>query len=733
MNFPQLCFLTLVSVGTPHFALPAPAAPAPGTSVEELLAGDPPGAILAWARCPASPQTYAGRPYWWLGEVQLRGRIELPPSAGLQLALLWGSKNDPRTARLILNGQEIPLRAGGYDGFRWLCVPVPDHPTRPDIELTLSVAAGSGAREAFVAELRLLDPSAATTGSTAPDSSAHRFRVQTTPVPAPGQPGQEAFPSMRALWDREPPATAAPPTPTAAAFRRAEHNARLAAEAFYRCRRYVDGWLAHADPVTGLIPRNLGEHRDLWNGRDAGADNYPFMVLTCALTDRALFEGRLLDLLRTEERVTRRLDRLGDQFRFSTQTFAYETVDFERLVFDNAEYVKDGLIPLTEWLGPSPWSDRMIGLIEDIWKHAPLETAAGRIPTRVLEVNGDLLQACSRLYWFTGEEKYLDWAIRLGDRYLLGDQHPTRHFTQLRFSDHDCEIINGLSELYFAVSHGRPDKRQAYQAPLREMFDRILEVGRNPDGLLWHTINPQTGTHNGQLCDTWGYNYNGVYTVFLVDGIAAYRDAVRHVLASLGPKYHGRPWADRSQDGIADAVEGALNLYNREPIPAAAAWIEHQMRELWACQQPDGTIERWHGDGNFARTSLMYALWKTQGLHVEPWRPDVRVGAVFEEGRLFISLAADSPWTGRIKWDRPRHREFLRLPVDYPRINQFPEWFVVETGRTYVLEAVGSGEPRSLSGADLREGWACTLEPGQIWQQTLREQPGSATSPGTAR
>ena len=92
-----------------------------------------------------------------------------------------------------------------------------------------------------------------------------------------------------------------------ALFRQAERNGRLAAEALFRCRRYVDGWLAHADPATGLIPRNLRESRDFWNGRDAAADNYPFMVLTSAITDRALFEGRMLDMLRTETRLTARV------------------------------------------------------------------------------------------------------------------------------------------------------------------------------------------------------------------------------------------------------------------------------------------------------------------------------------------------------------------------------------------------------------------------------------------
>jgi len=513
---------------------------------------------------------------------------------------------------------------------------------------------------------------------------------------------------MRALWDREPPAPTAP-LPHEARFREAERNSRLNAEGLYRCRRFVEGWLTHADPQTGLIPRNLGQDRHLWNGRDSAADNYPFMVLTCALTDPALFQGRMLEILRTEERVTRRLDRLGDQYSFNQPGFAHEQLDFDRIAFDNAEYVKDGLLPLTEWLGPSPWSERAVALIEDLWKHAPIDTPHGKIPTLNIEVNGDLLQACARLFWFTGERKFLDWAARLGDYYLLGNQHPTRDRAELRLNDHGCEIVNGISELYVAVSQAWPAKKQAYQRAVRDLYDRLLEVGRNPDGLLWHVFNPQTGANSGQLCDTWGYNYDGVYTIFLVDQVPAYRDAVRHVLGNLGPKYYGRPWADKSQDGIADAVEGALNLFNREAVPVAAAWIDHQMRLLWDCQQPDGTIERWHGDGNYARTTIMYALWKTQGLHVEPWRSDVRVGAVRSGDTLFVHLASDQPWTGRIRFDRPRHRDFLKLPLDYPRINQFPEWFVVDASKHYQVHELGDTKSSRHPGSALVSGFQVSL------------------------
>ena len=75
-----------------------------------------------------------------------------------------------------------------------------------------------------------------------------------------------------------------------------------ARRALLQSRRFVDAWLAKADPQSGLIPENLEAGIDHWNGRNNAADNYPFMVLTAALTDRPLFEGRLLEMLRTEQR-----------------------------------------------------------------------------------------------------------------------------------------------------------------------------------------------------------------------------------------------------------------------------------------------------------------------------------------------------------------------------------------------------------------------------------------------
>jgi hypothetical protein len=125
----------------------------------------------------------------------------------------------------------------------------------------------------------------------------------------------------------------------------------------------------------------------------------------------------------------------------------------------------------------------------------------------------------------------------------------------------------------------------------------------------------------------------------MVTGEERYRAAVRRVLGNL-PRYKGYDWEGGSQDGYADAIESALYLVAHEPVPGAIDWIESETRTLIAFQKDDGTIERWYGDGNWARTLLLYAMWKTQGCFLDGWREGVALGAVRLGDRLFVSLRA---------------------------------------------------------------------------------------------
>ena len=387
---------------------------------------------------------------------------------------------------------------------------------------------------------------------------------------------------------------------------------------------------------------------------------------------------------------------------------------------------------LTEWLGPSAWSERMLSMLDALWQRAPHDTPAGNLVSLNEEVNGEMLQTLSRVYWMTGEERYLDWAIRLGDYYLLGDNHPTDHFSRLRLRDHGCEVVSGLTELYATVYYAKPEKYEAYKAPIHRMLDRILEVGRNEHGLFHNLVNPVTGnvmplrqdSLPENMADTYGYTLNGYYTVYHIDSTEAYREAVVTALSNLEPHYKNYDWESGSSDGYADATESALNLYNRLPAATVTNWLDSEIEVMWSKQQDDGVIEGWHGDGNFARTSLMYALWKTKGLRVEPWRSDLRLGAEQQGDTLFVYLRSESDWEGRLIPDIRRHSEYLHLPFDWTRINQFPEWFTVSDGENVVVIDLNSDTQREEDSESLLTGISLALSAGEQRRLMLiREVP----------
>ena len=499
-------------------------------------------------------------------------------------------------------------------------------------------------------------------------------------------------------------------------FKQAAENGPLVNEGFNRCLKFVHGWLALADSATGLIPRNINDNpsKDIWNSKDCAADNYPFMVLTSALLDRKLFDGTMLEMLKTETRLTSRIGSLPDTYSFSKKGFANKDTVISDIIFGSAEYVKDGLIPLTEWLGPSPWSDRMISIMDDAWKVAPFKSPFGNIISNDPEVCGDMLQSLARIYWMTGDKKYLEFAIRIGDYYLLGDNHPTRNFKVLRLRDHGCEIVSGLCELYATVSYVDKVKKEAYMAPLYEMLDRILEVGRNEDGLFYNSVDPVKGKPvDAGIADNFGYTLNGYYTVYLMDKIEKYREPVFKALGVLNEKYRNYAWEGKSQDGYADAIEGALNLYAREKVPTTNQWMDSEIKVMWNKQQPSGIIEGWHGDGNFARTTIIYCLWKTQGTYLVPWRNDLEIGAVQKDSLLYISVTAKEDWSGKLMFDKQRHTEFMHLPIDWPRINQFPEYFTVEKGRNYSIITEANLKDQVISGTDMENGFDIKVKKGK--------------------
>ena len=452
----------------------------------------------------------------------------------------------------------------------------------------------------------------------------------------------------------------------------------------------MHGWLARVDPASGLLPhrgRFQGSEPDpSWVVANTAADLYPFMVMAARLTEPAVYHGAMLDILRQETLLTTRVGRLSDDVKGGGQGFVRATPDMDAIIFGSSEYMKDGLIPLTELFGDTPWYHRMQGIAADIIRHAPYETSRGRLPAQTTEINGNMLQVLSRLYFKTGDKAYLDQVLAIADFYFL-DMLPTTSDlpadrwdvktqkplnTRFVLSDHGNEIVGGLSEAFVLAMHARPDKAAQYRPAFIRMIDRLLAVGRTPDGVWHHDIDIVTGKPiAGRHAHCWGYMFNGVYTAYMATGEPRFREAVERALATVTrtPTYlfdETPPVAWWSADSYSDAIESALVLMNRLPTPGLPEQIDIATAKMLDVVRPDGIVEDWHGDGNTIRTALMYVMWKTQGSRLEPW-PTCISGPSVDGASVLLNVTADRACErSRVHFDYPRHRDHLHSADQLP-------------------------------------------------------------------
>ncbi len=519
----------------------------------------------------------------------------------------------------------------------------------------------------------------------------------------------------------------------------AARNAKQASEALRRSNLTMHAWLKRADPVTGLLPRT-GTNPN-WVVRDSAADLYPFMVIASRFTDPDLYFGEMRDILRRENLQTRRVDRLSDDLQPGGKGFVTPTIDLDSIIFGSSEYAKDGLIPITEILGETPWYYRMLGITEDIIARAPYKSRFGQLPANSAEINGNMLQVLSRLYWKTGNEKFLNQVIAIADFYFLEMLPKTGYLpaftwdfeknqaarSMFSFSDHGNEIVGGVSEAYVLVKYKRPEKARQYREPFLKMMDRLLEVGRNADGVWVMAVEVPTGkVTTAHHAHCWGYMFNAVYTAYLVTGEEKYRQAVRQAIEGVtrNPIYlfdetgSGRRWGSNA---YSDSLEGALVLLNRMPDQQAEDAVDAAARKFFDRQKPDGIIEDWYGDGNFIRTSIMYAFRKSEGVYLTNWNPSVYLGAARNGEKLVLHLSAEGTWKGRLCFDHPRHRDHWNMALNYPRLNEWPEWFTVEHDSIYQVQ-VENGTPRDYIGSDLISGIPLSAHMGdamviRVWKK----------------
>jgi len=64
------------------------------------------------------------------------------------------------------------------------------------------------------------------------------------------------------------------------------------------------------------------------------------MVLTAYLLDKDLYNGKMLDMLKTEEKLTSRVNSLPNTYSFSKQDFLRDEVEMRKIIFGTSEYTQ---------------------------------------------------------------------------------------------------------------------------------------------------------------------------------------------------------------------------------------------------------------------------------------------------------------------------------------------------------------------------------------------------------
>ncbi len=495
-------------------------------------------------------------------------------------------------------------------------------------------------------------------------------------------------------------------------------NAILAQEAFQRSYRTLKAWEKLRDSKTGLIPRSL--QQKFWNGYDNAADCFPFMLLASHYLDKES-ESMWLHTLVSERQLSGPLPRTmllnGSQMVDERPS---------KLIFGGAEYAKDGLVYIAASLGKGPWFDRMEEIMQKIIAEAGIKSPAGLIPANDSEVNGDILQVLPRLYWATRKEEYLTMAERITEAYLFEIMPKNKGIPAMlwdfstgkassksfKFRDHGNEIIPGLAEVYLVERLLNRPQALRYREPLKKLLDTFLTVGRSPDGLWYQAVYTETYQPKNQLIsDNWGYILNAYRIFDLAEGTNIYtREIVRAMKAAAAMKSY--TWEGKHQDGYADSIESMLYQLSQFDVPECHLWVDDEIEVMFAKQLSSGYVDGSYLDGNFVRTSLMYAFYKTYGIMTDPWRDDLCFGAALNksEKSYYLYLDADKPWQGLLKFDFNRHKVYWNIPFDYPRLNAPPEWFAVDPDHNYEIKDLTTSQTTVHSGKALIEGYKIILD-----------------------
>ena len=505
-------------------------------------------------------------------------------------------------------------------------------------------------------------------------------------------------------------------------------------------------WKNEVNSTSKLYPKGLtgspiGDVPQ-WTYSDTAADLYSSIVFMASILENSTISDSGSDIrtaLTYEITNLSRVDSMPDDWNIDTDAFVNVSADMDRIIKGCGEYLRDGLLRITEINGTeNPWYSRMISILDDCMEWADASNSglpalhSDGLPY-YHEVSGYFLQTLSRVYSITGTAKYLTWIEQIMDYLLLsndGDYIPSRE-TSLVLMDHGGEIVQGMVEaLYVECINGRTAKVLAYQPLVMEVLDKIVDIGLitsgDNTGKFYVEINPiaETVTDSDPI-DTWGYIHGALYTYDLAmdaydSSAARYTSTITSSLNSIAsvdlvPDDYGYP--DYISDSYADNIESMLMMASKLTVTGFEAWIKKTIGigntngyHMFDEQKSTGFINGDYGDGSFGRTCVLFSNYITKGVRPEPWDEFLELSAeYYETTGLQIKIAHPGAWSGSLIFDYSRHSQNMKLDINYPRVNEYPEWFVVSSSNTYEV-SINGGDPATINGSTLLSGLSISLE-----------------------
>jgi len=223
--------------------------------------------------------------------------------------------------------------------------------------------------------------------------------------------------------------------------------------------------------------------------------------------------------------------------------------------------------------------------------------------------------------------------------------------------------------------------------------------------------------------NAWGYVHFTFENYDRATEENRYKAAIEKPLVWLTENYgrveEAKPlWpVNRTSDNYSDSYESILSLWIRYPhIQGMYPFLDWMTQQHIHRRQPEkeyGPYTGSHFDGSTGRTLCIHMMLNSQGVRAVPFMEGLRLGGAQNNGVLYLYLdnSCRQSWKGRIHFDWPRN-EHKAAGIDWARINEMPQWYVVRFRQTYSV-TVDDHKARILSGRQLMEGLTLEATPNQ--------------------